>query len=208
MVTLKRVVRFVLAWAVIALLTGCAFGVRNATLLYPPTAELGTVAQAQAAVQPAPKKARITLVAFVDQRTEKKAVGTMRNGFGVRTADVLATNSVTDWVTQAVKMDLEKSGYTVIGAAGSVQAGAGAVVSGEVLNVFCDMYMSYTGRVSLLMRVSRDRKELSTKHYSGEGSAGIAFAGTAESFAESLSLALAAALRQFIADLDAGLSSP
>jgi hypothetical protein len=208
MAMFKRAVRLLLASAVVALLAGCAFGVRNATLLYPPKAEPGIVPQAQAASPPAARKARIALVTFIDQRTEKKAVGTMRNGFGMRTADVLATNSVTDWVTQAVKMDLEKSGYTVVSAVGGVQAGTGAVVSGEVLNVFCDMYMSYTGQVSLLMRVSRDGKDLSTKHYSGEGSAGIAFAGTAESFAESLSLALAAALRQFIADLDAGLNTP
>lgn len=208
MVVFKRAVRLVLAWGVVALLAGCAFGVRNATLLYPPKAEPGLVPQAQASPQPAAKKAQIALVTFVDQRTEKKAVGTMRNAMGMRTADVLPTNSVTDWVTQAVKTDLEKSGYSVVSAAGAVPAGAGAVVSGEVLNVFCDMYMSYTGQVSLLMRVSRDGKELSAKHYSGEGSAGIAFAGTAESFAESLSLALAAALRKFVADLDVNLKTP
>lgn len=208
MVVFKRAVRLVLAWAVVALLAGCAFGVRNATLLYPPKAEPGLVPQAQAAPQPAAKKAQIALVTFVDQRTEKKAVGTMRNAMGMRTADVLATNSVTDWVTQAVKTDLEKSGYTVVSAAAGVPAGAGAVVSGEVLNVFCDMYMSYTGQVSLLMRVNRDGKELSAKHYAGEGSAGIAFAGTAESFAESLSLALAAALKKFVADLDVSLKTP
>jgi Uncharacterized lipoprotein len=203
-----RALRLVVAWVAIALLAGCAFGARNATLLYPPKAAPGIVPQAQAAPLPATKKLQIALVTFVDQRTDKKAVGTMRNGFGMRTADVLPTNSVTEWVTQAVKTDLEKIGYTVVIAAGGAPTGAGTIVSGDVLNVFCDMYMSYTGQVSLLMRVSRDGKELTTKHYAGEGSAGIAFAGTAESFAESLSLALAAALKQFIADLDASLKAP
>jgi hypothetical protein len=207
MITLLRFARLFAAWVAVALLAGCAFGVRNATLLYPPKADSPIVPQAQAAPEPTTKKVPIALVTFVDQRTDNKAVGTMRNGFGMRTADVLATNSVTEWVTQAVRTDLEKSGYSVVMATGGAPAGAGTVVSGDVLNVFCDMYMSYTGQVSLLMRVSKDGNELATKHYSGEGSAGIAFAGTAESFGESLSLALAAALKKFVADLDATLKA-
>jgi hypothetical protein len=190
------------------LLAGCAFGVRNATLLYPPKGAAPMAAQAQAApAPPAKKTVQITLVTLVDQRTDKKAVGTMRNAFGMRTADVLATNGVTEWVTQAVKTELEKGGYTVV-RAGAAPAGAGTVISGDVLNVFCDMYLSYTGQVSLLMRVRTDGTEWAPKHYAGEGSAGIAFAGTGESFAESLSLALAAALQKFVADLDAGLKAP
>jgi len=45
-------------------------------------------------------------------------------------------------------------------------------------------------------------------HYSGEGSAGLAWAATEESYAQSLALALAAAIRQLIADLDNSLATP
>ena len=82
------------------------------------------------------------------ERSVKKGVGTVRNGFGMRTADVIPTvNSVPDWVTQALKTELQNDGYTVdvASAAGSPKAGT-AVVSGEILKVFCDMYFSYTGR--------------------------------------------------------------
>lgn len=205
MSALLRGLRLSAACVAFVLLAGCAFGVRNATLLYPPKGDAGAVPAAQAAPAPAPAKGAITLVTFVDQRTDRNAVGTMRNAFGMRTADVLATNSVTDWVTQAVRVELEKSGYAVtLGA----PPAAGAAVSGEVLKVFCDMYMSYTGQVSLRVQLSRDGKDLGTRNYDGEGSAGIAFAGTAESFAESLSRALAAALKPFIADLDTRLKAP
>ena len=190
-------------------LAGCAFGTRNATLIYPPKAESGAVPVAQAATRPAPKNVQIVLGPFSDQRTDKKVVGTMRNGFGMRTADVVAMNSVPDWVAQAIKMELEDSGYSVATVAGGDSAaGASAVVSGEILNVFCDMYMSYTGQVSLLARVSKGGKEVLNKHYSGEGSAGLAFAGTAESFAQSLSLALAVAVKQFVAELDRSVTGP
>ncbi len=205
---MDRMLRFMRlsgACVAVALLTACAFGTRNATLLYPPKGDAGVVPAAQAAVVPAPAKGAITLVTFVDQRTDKNAIGTMRNGFGMRTADVLADNSVTDWVTQAVKLELEKSGYAVT--LGGPQA-AGAVVKGEVLKVFCDMYMSYTGQVSLRLQLSRDGQDLITRNYDGEGSAGIAFAGTAASFAESLSRALAAALKPVVAELDGSLRAP
>ena len=191
----------------VILLAGCAFGTRQPTLVYPPAAESGAIPAAQAAAKPAPKNVQIVLGPFSDQRTDKKVVGTVRNTFGMRTADVIPTNSVADWVAQAMKMELENSGYTVATGGGSA-AGASAVVSGEILNVFCDMYFSYTGQVSLLARVSKAGKEVLNKHYSGEGSAGIAWGGTAVSYAQSLALALAAAVKQFVAELDRSLAAP
>lgn len=191
----------------VVFLAGCAFGTRNATLIYPPKPESQTVPVAQAAATPAAKKIALVLAPFSDQRTDKKVIGTMRNGFGMRTADVVAMNSVPEWVTQAIKTELENSGYSV--ATGTDRdSGASAVVSGEVLNVFCDMYFNYTGQVSLLAKASKDGKEVLNKHYSGEGSAGVAFAGTAESFGQSLSLALAVAVKQFVSELDRSLTGP
>jgi hypothetical protein len=203
-----RGLRFTTTLVYLICLAGCAFGTRNATLNYPPKADTGAVQTAQAAPRPAPKNVQIVIGNFTDQRKDKKVVGTMRNGFGMRTADVVAMNSVPDWVTQAIKMELENGGYSVVTVAGDSAAGPSAIVSGEILNVFCDMYFSYTGQVSLLTKVSQGGKEVLNKHYSGEGSAGLAVAGTAESFAQSLSLALAVAVKEFVAELDSSLASP
>lgn len=192
------------------LLAGCAFGTREPTLIYPPVAEPSAITAAHAAAKPAPKNVQIILSSFSDQRSDKKVVGTVRNGFGMRTADVIPTNSVPEWVMLAMKTELQNSGYFVsTGATGGNSTGrTSAVVSGEILNVFCDMYLSYTGQVSLLARVSKDGKEVLNKHYAGEGSAGLSFAGTAESFAQSLALALASAVRQFVSELDKSLTAP
>ena len=189
------------------LLSACAFGTRQPTLIYPPAVESGEKAVAHAAVTPSPKNVRIVLRPFTDQRSDKKVVGTVRNAFGMRTADVIPTNSVTDWVTQALGTELRNNGYTVISdiPTGTSQ-GSSAVVSGEILNVFCDMYFSYTGQVSLVAKVNKDGEELLNKHYAGEGSAGLAVAMTAESYAQSLALALSAALKQFVAELDQSLA--
>ena len=191
----------------IVFLSGCAFGTRQPTLIYPPAVESGEKAVAHAAAMPSPKTVQIVLKPFTDQRSDKKVVGTVRNALGMRTADVIPTNSVTDWVTQALGTELRDNGYTVVSELPSgTLPGSSAVVSGEILNVFCDMYFSYTGQVSLVARVNRDGKEVLNKHYAGEGSAGLAVAMTAESYAQSLALALSSALKQFVSELDKSLS--
>jgi uncharacterized lipoprotein YajG len=160
-----------------------------------------------AAPAAATKTTTIVLKKFNDERTDKSVVGTVRNGFGMRTADVVASKDVSDWVTSAVGTELRANGYRVVSAAAEDNRGGSVVeVSGSVLNAFCDMYMSYTGQVSLLAKVKGRDGELIAKHYSGEGSAGLVMAATGESFAESLSLALRDALRQFMADLDGKLA--
>jgi len=191
----------------VVFLAGCAFGTRQPTLIYPPASESSEQSVAHAADKPSPKTVRIVLKPFTDQRSDKKVVGTVRNALGMRTADVIPTNSVTDWVTQAMSTELRNKGYTVISELPTdTSQGTSAVVSGEILNVFCDMYFSYTGQVSLVAKVSQDGKELLDKHYAGEGSAGLAVAMTAESYAQSLALALSSAVKQFVADLDKRLS--
>lgn len=191
----------------VVLLAGCAFGTRQPTLIYPPASDSGEKSIAHAEVKPSPKNVQIVLKPFTDQRSDKKVVGTVRNALGMRTAEVIPTNSVTDWVTQALGTELRNNGYTVVSEVptGAPQ-GTSAVVSGEILNVFCDMYFAYTGQVSLVAKVSQDGKEVLNKHYAGEGSAGLAVAMTAESYAQSLALALSSALRQFVSDLDKSLS--
>lgn len=185
----------------VVLLAGCAFGTRQPTLIFPPASEPADKLAAHAAVPPAGKNVQLVLKPFVDARSDKRVVGTVRNALGMRTADVIPTNDVSDWVTQAVATELEKNGYTVINQADQ-QGNTGKVVSGEILNVFCDMYFSYTGQVSLVVKVNEDGKELLNRHYAGEGSAGLAVAMTAESYAQSLALALSSALQKFVADLN------
>ena len=196
------------ALASILCLTGCAFGTRQPTLIYPPVSSSVESSVAHAAPIPPAKNIQIVLVPFADQRSNKEVVGTVRNSFGMKTADVVPTNSVPDWVFQAIRTELQNNGYTVIsGTSGNNPASPNVVVSGEILNVFCDMYFSYTGQVSLIARVSRDGKELLNKHYAGEGSAGLAFAMTGKSYAQSLALALSSALKRFVSDLDKSLAS-
>lgn len=199
---LKNAIRGGCFLFVAAALAGCAFGTRQATLTYPP-AESGAAVQQTAVSNAVTKNTTIVLNKFGDERTDKSVVGTVRNGFGMRTADVVATKDVSEWVTKAVGTELRANGYRVVSSSPeNINDPKVVVVSGSVLNAFCDMYMSYTGQVSLLAKVKKGNNEVIAKHYSGEGSAGLALAATGESFAESLSLALRDALTKFMADLE------
>lgn len=189
--------------ASVFLLGGCVLGTRNPTLTYPPAADATHAAVAATAEQSPPNHIRIVLGPFRDERSDKRTVGTTRNAFGMRMADVVPTNDVSEWVRRAIKTELEHNGYTVLDERGEQGSpGSGIVLSGDVLNVFCDMYISYTGQVSLIVRLSRDGKELLNKHYAGEGSAGLAVAATSDSYARSLALALSSALKKLVADLN------
>src|SRR6185312_5952276 len=77
---ITRNFRFVTVLAITGLLAGCAFGTRQPTLIYPPAPESGIAPVASAAPVLAPRKLPVTLVSFVDQRSDKKVVGTVRNG--------------------------------------------------------------------------------------------------------------------------------
>ena len=191
------------------LLSGCVIGERRPTLYYPAKAEQSAIPAANAGAKAPAKPIQIVLRTFDDQRADKKVVGTTRNGFGMKMADVTPVNSVPDWVQMALRNELQDAGYDVVTDAKADDAAPNrAVVTGEILNVYCDMYFNYTGQVSMVARVNKAGKEVLNRHYSGEGSAGVAWAATEESYAQSLALALAAAIKPFIAELDKNLSSP
>lgn len=196
------------AFASALVLSGCVLGTRNPTLSYPPASDVGRTSVAHAAETPPSRNVQIVLKPLADERSNTRTVGTTRNAFGMRMADVIPSNNVSDWVTRAVRAELESNGYSVIeGKQGDNVPSTSVIVSGEILNVFCDMYMSYTGQVSLVIRLNRDGKELLNRHYAGEGSAGLAIAATSESYSRSLALALQSALQKFISDLNKTLAA-
>jgi hypothetical protein len=139
---------------------GCAFGARRATLHYPPAAEPGA-GTARAAPAAAASKAEIALAPFADGRTDKKQVGSVRNGFGMPTADVVTNDSVPDWVTGAVRTELTKAGYRVIDNNGD--APTTPTLAGDITNVWCDAYFTYLGEVNLNVRLRRGSQDLLNK---------------------------------------------
>jgi hypothetical protein len=186
--------------------TGCAFGTRHATLNYPPRESAGDVGIAEASTPAAGSGNAVVVVPFVDHREDKEIIGHVRNGLGMKTAKVVADGDVARWVNQAVSMVLERAGYDVIMGQTQSESPAVFVLSGEIVTVYCDAYFTYKGEVSVFASVAKGDREVLKKRYVGKGSAGMNWGGTAESYGQSLSLALADALDGLVKDINSVLS--
>lgn len=185
------------------LVGGCAFGNRRVNLTYPPANAGPQVASAAALGQ---GQRNVVLLAFIDQRQQKDRVGEVRNGFGMHTADVVAANSVAEWVTNAMKLELERAGFTVTVLSARSNESEDAVLSGEVIKVHCGAYFKYGGEVELAVRLERRGRTLIQKNYLGKGSAGTNWSATSKSYGVALSEALQNATQNLIAELQREIS--
>jgi uncharacterized lipoprotein YajG len=179
-----------------SLMAGCAFGERQASLAYPPVADEDLISSAEAA--PSAQGGTVYIGDFEDIRSSTMLVGHVRNGFGMKTAEVVAQRDVPEWVREALVHELKASGYQVMD--GVAQAGQ-TTISGDIVRVYCDAYFTYEGEVALRMEATKEGQSLVQNTYTGTGSAGMNWAATEDSYSQSLSLALQSALRQFLADL-------
>ncbi len=187
---------------------GCAFGNRDVTLTYPPKAD----STSSASSSPADTLSTIVLVDFLDQRTEKAAVGAIHNGFGMHTADAQTKSNVADWVMNAVTYELQKAGFKVTRTRSVPGVSEASVVTGEVLAVYCQMYSKYEGAVSFSVSVKYRGKELLHKTYEGKVAYKSHSTKFGPQFAEALSQSLGSAAKDFSAelrrDLPSALASP
>ncbi|MHC5062969.1 MAG: YajG family lipoprotein [Planctomycetota bacterium] len=181
-----------LALAGIAFLcTGCAFGNRHVTLEYP-SGSSGLVE----ASTPSPRGV-IVLGQFSDER-DTDFVGEVCNGFGMHTADVEVDASVSEWVRNAVRYELEQRGFAVVDAPSTL----GAILSVRIAKVFCTAFFTYKAEVTLFGRLENRESVLFDVRYSGEGSAGVNWAATGASYGQSLVLALEDALQKLMNDVE------
>lgn len=184
----------------IALVAGCAPVDRQPTLIYPPA----TASDARAA---APKNKQIILNPFLDHRADRTNVGMVSRAFGLRETEVVPTNDVVQWVIEGVKTELEKDGYVVtLGSSGKdTLPGASAAVSGVIVDVSCKT--GHSGKVEMIGKVNQAGKEVLNKKYSAHGSAKSLLAPTAQACAQSLTVALAASVKSFVAELNGILAN-
>ncbi len=167
---------------------GCAFGTRHPLLSYTP---VSTSAQ--------PRNITIYVETFKDERTEKNVIGNVRNGWGLKTADVVTDTSVSEWITNALKAELGNGGYVV--AKDRVELAAG----GEVITVYCDSFLQYEGTVTLGVVLKRNAEVLIDKKYTGKAT-NLNWASTAKSYGATLELSLQNTMKQIISDINQKLS--
>src|SRR3989338_11527528 len=132
MSTNKNVTLFLTAILLVIWTSGCAFGTRHLTLGY----EKGTVSKPQNNIM-------IYVKSFVDDRLDKEVCGRVRNGWGLECAKIVSNTDISEWVTNAMKAELNNLGYTV------TNYDTKNRVEGSVIEVNVTSMMMYEGKVLL-----------------------------------------------------------
>lgn len=177
---------------IIFLVSGCCWGNRRPLLTYSPV------------LAPQPKNnIALKITTFEDKRTIKDIVGSLRDvTSGIRCGKVIPQNSVTEWITDALKAELTNAGYTI-----SNQESTLDVISGEVFSVFCDAAFTYDGSIGIKVMLKRNDKVVLEKQYSAKKSRVGNYAMTGRAFAKTLEMTLQDTLKQVVNDLNKELLS-
>jgi hypothetical protein len=131
---------------------GCAFGDRKIRLDYKPAGTLKTTAPCC-----------VNIVTFEDGRGSPE-VGCVRNGYGMKTAKVLAMDpdgnqekgqDIGAWVSKALAEELRQAGFEVR-EADAPPTGEKVVITGKVLDVYADLHMTIGTRIKVLVSITRE----------------------------------------------------
>lgn len=186
---------------------GCAFGTRQVTLTYPPDVKIdGSVVQAETTIKD-PNGIKIAVRTFRDERSNKTTIGEVRNGYAMKTSDAIAQNDVAEWITGALAYELKAEGFEVIADEASFST-ATAIVSGDVITVYCTALFSYEGEVSFYGSITENEAEIHRNRYTAQGTAGMNWAATSASYGKSLGDALQKAAKAFVIDIKQEISKP
>jgi hypothetical protein len=183
-------------WTLLALTAavaaGCA-GPRVARLRYP--------APPPAAFAPA-SRPLVALQRLLDARpAPHDVVGVARTGAGGVGGAVTTRDDAAAWATGALRIELERVGFTVVG-----EGALGVpVVGGELLRAFCDARVGSAGRVELRAWVKRGDAYPLDRNVDGRGSAGFSPGPTAAAFERCLSRAMGDAAARTAAAVRAAL---
>jgi uncharacterized lipoprotein YajG len=179
----KSALLFILA----ILISGCAFGTRRPMLTY-------------STILPAASKNNITIkvAPFKDERAwSKEKIGDVRNGYGMRCADIIPQNSEEEWLTEAFKKELENAGYSI-----TDTVKPDVTLEGTALDIYVNAYWNYGGRLKLNIILKRSDRVILSKEYSAEKNCGTAWASTAESFGKTLEMTLQDLMKKIIPDIN------
>lgn len=194
-------------------LTACAFGTREVSLSYPPqqNREIDGVNVTDSTGVSSPiaikvhtfQNNRFKIDPVTSQKKTSTIIGNVRNGFYMKTADVITNQNLEEWICNAVKYELEKNGYNVIDATQNNYTGHFWDLRGAMLNVYADAYFNYEGKVKLhlILKQYGSNEVLIDKNYEGVYKEAN-FAATEKGYKDVLEKSLSNAIGLIISDFN------
>ncbi len=167
-------------------LSGCAFATRKTFLEYKAITPIRN-----------PNNVTIEVTPFEDDRPNRDTIGNVKNIFGVKTANILSEINISQWITDALKSELENAGYKI------VEKGTRNKIQGIVMKVYCNTLVDYQGEVIIKVLLKRQNNILLNKVYYGQSSSlsGVVVL-TLKSYRNILEKSLQQAMIQVVSDVD------
>lgn len=147
----------------------------------------------------APNNISVTIPSFKDSRKNPKVVGSKRNAYGMPIIKIITEDNVSDWVTNALKTEMSNAGYMMT----DTYLNSIYEVTGTILKVYATTYFIYHGRMSILVTIQKEGKQVFEKLYNTKISGGINWFATNKSCANTLKINLQEVCTQFIKDFNA-----
>ena len=119
---MKYLTRTVITTALVVFglqMQGCAFGDRNVDLDYSAATSLTSNSSQKVAV-----------MTFEDARSNQETVGELRNNLMIKTANIIATNDVSNWMSEALMAELEQAGVNVQGSNSEMNPNVAITING------------------------------------------------------------------------------
>jgi hypothetical protein len=136
---------------------------------------------------------------FGDGRAEPQKIGAMKNMFGMTIVSVMTDDSVPEWVTKALAMELNQAGYSV------VDHEDGYKIEGKVIEAFTNTAFVYEGSLSVDLSFKKGGEVVFRKIYSTDEDGGLNWMDRTVMTAKTLEINLQEICRQFIADINSKL---
>lgn len=176
---------------------GCAFGTRHIAL-NPMQTSLTLDASGQSA-----------LLEVTDRRDPslKPVVGHVKNGYGMKTAQVVADKDVSIWVRDVIAGELKRLGGSIETDGASLDSKASKIRI-DVLVFYAQAYMRYGAEVTVALSVNKnDRDILKEKTFTGKATLGMNWGASSASYQKVLELAMDEMLQKMIPEILVALKS-
>lgn len=176
---------------------GCAFGTRHITL---------TPMKTSLTLDASGQKASLEVTDKRDPSL-KPVVGHVKNGYGMKTAQVVADKDVSIWVRDVIAEELKRMGGSVETDGVSFDNKAGKIRI-DVLVFYAQAYMRYGAEVTVALSVNKnDRDIVKEKTFTGKATLGMNWGASSASYQKVLELAMEEMLQKMIPEILVALKS-
>ena len=209
---LKSIIKIIFIGFFAVDLCSCAFGTREIYLYYPPqkTYDSGIAYDSEnlrskviLLTQIQNKRSKTKSSIFDNFTTDKEIIGHVRDGYFIKTANVVTNKNIEQWVYNAIAFELKNNGYQVLeNSAQASDSEPDYILGGDTRKVYVDSFFNYTGKVKLHIVVAdfRSQKILIDKVYEGKQKK-LNLEASTEGFENVLEAALSKAIKKVIKDI-------